>query len=475
VTKRIKRTSLLSLLLIFFLFNISLALPALAQDQGEETNAEISVIINGSTLPSIQKNWTAINFTVYDFFGLPWDALKDRFTTFQMRVIWPFLFGIPDIKRYLGYTSISFDVECPTGWSGKVEPATIPKTTGGYVHKNLTLYLQVTDLATEYNPTIRIICTRYDVLGGEYGITIMTLPVKASSLNFAFVNALESTKKAAPRSIVYFPIQISNKGEYRGYYQFKIEGQNGIIGLVSQQTLILEPGETQVVQLGVRTPETFYDVGTPRIINIIVSPLGSSSEQFETNVIVITEGFYISPLVFIVLAWVIIIVLIIYFLFFYLRNKREQTLFGKPQKPWTLPEEKTHLQALKEDDKQAYEQERKMMDDEYKSALLWYQHERQIMRRKPQKDEKTTVPLETIPKENFTTKISGVLKKTKEKMGSLTKREEPKKKPPVQKKKPIKKPKKEPEKPTPPAHDMNKEEALAKIKKEQEKQRRKLQ
>jgi hypothetical protein len=154
-------------------------------------------------------------------------------------------------------------------------------------------------------------------------------------------------------------------------------------------------------------------------------------------------------------------------------------VFGKPQKPWTLPEEKPHLQALKEEDKQAYEQERKMMNDEYKSALLWYQHERQTMKYSSEKEEKTTVPLETVPRNNFTTKISGMLKKTKEKIGSLTKREEPKKKPSVQKKKsvkkPIKKQKKEPEKPAPPTQDMRKEEALAKIKKEQEKQRRKLQ
>ena len=166
------------------------------------------------------------------------------FNDLRQRAIWPILFQIKDIKRILGYTSISFDVECPSGWAGKVEPATIAKTTQGYIHDNLTLYLQVTDLASEYNPTIKIKCTRYDVLGGEYGVTYLTLPVKASSLNFAFINALEPTKKAAPRSIVYFPIEIANQGEYRGSYQFSIDEQSGMIGLVSQQTLILEPGET---------------------------------------------------------------------------------------------------------------------------------------------------------------------------------------------------------------------------------------
>jgi len=331
---------LFSLTLIFLLLHISIASPTSAQEG--QTNAEIVANINELTIPSIQKNWTAIKFTVYDFFGLPWDKLKDQFTIIQMRIIWPILFQIKDIKRYLGYTSISFDVECPPGWSGKVEPATIPKTTGEYVH-NLTLYLQVTDLATEYNPTIKIKCTRYDVLGDEYGISYLTLPVKASALNFAFVNALEPTKKAAPRSIVYFPLQIMNKGEYRGIYKFEIEAEEGMLGLISEQTLLLEPGETKIVQLGVRTTEVFYDIGTPRNVKIIVSPLGSSTNKFETNVIVITEGFYISPLISIVISIIFILAFIIYFLFFYLRNKRERELFGKPEKPWTIPEEKAYL------------------------------------------------------------------------------------------------------------------------------------
>lgn len=463
MTKRTRMSTLFSLSLIFLLLHISIAVPTTAQE--EETNAEIVVNIEGATIPGIQKNWTAIKFTVYDFFGLPWDVLKDQFSNIQMRLIWPILFQIKDIERFLGYTSISFEVECPTGWAGKVEPATIPKTTGNYVHENLTLYLQVTDLATEYNPTIKIKCIRYDVLGDEYGISYLTLPVKASALNFAFVNALEPTKKAAPRSIVYFPIQISNKGEYRGIYQFKTEAQSGMIGLVSQQTLLLEPGETRVIQLGVRTPEAFYDVGTPRTINVIVTPLGSSSEQFVTSVIVITEGFYISPLISIALVGIIIIVLLIYFLFFYLKSKRDREIFGKPEKPWTIPEEKAYLQDLKQNNKEAYQQERTMMQDEYKSALLWYQDYRQTEKRQPVEEQPP------VQKEPLGKKISTFLKIPER---EPVKKEKPKKKTPVPLKKPAEKPKKETVAPTTPVEDKSKEDAIAKIKKEQEKQLRRL-
>ncbi|HUT00263.1 MAG TPA: hypothetical protein VMY59_08110, partial [Candidatus Thermoplasmatota archaeon] len=50
--------------------------------------------------------------------------------------------------------------------------------------------------------------------------------------------------------------------------------------------------------------------------------------------------------------------------------------------------------------------------------------------------------------------------------------EKPKKKPPVQMKKSVKKPKKELVKSIPPAEDTSKEETIAKIKKEQQKQLR---
>jgi len=56
----------------------------------------------------------------------------------------------------------------------------------------------------------------------------------------------------------------------------------------------------------------------------------------------------------------------------------------------------------------------------------------------------------------------------------MSKKEKPKKKTPVPLKKPAKKPKKETKIPTAPVEDKSKEDAIAKIKKEQEKQLRRL-
>lgn len=410
--------------------------------QTEQNTAEIGVSIDDVFIPGIRKNWTAINLTIEDDFGMNWNWLKGNFSNIQMRLIWPIMFGIPDLKRYLGYTSIAFIPEFPVGWSAQVLPASINQTTQGDIHK-IKLLIQVTELASEYNPTIKVKCIRYDALGGEYGYTYISLPVKAVSLNYAFLNPLESTKKAAPKSIVYFPIEVTNKGEYRDTYIFTIKGEMGTYGLADKQSLILDAGETTIVQLGVMTPEVFYDIGTPRRIDISISPLGDPSEKFQTSIVVITEGFYISPLISFVLGAIIILALITYFLFFYLREKRERERYGKPEKPWKIPEERQHLKELKQDDKQAYGKERMMMEDEYKSAMLWYKSYRDAMKRKPKekKPEQKEKPKKRFP---------SLLKKTK------------------------KQPKQEKVEALVPVDNRSKDKALAKIQREQEKQLRKM-
>ena len=78
--------------------------------------------------------------------------------------------------------------------------------------------------------------------------------------------------------------------------------------------------------------------------------------------------------------------LVVIALLWYWRRKISETIRKKPQKPWKIPEEQQHLAELKRTDKNAYEQERIMMQDEYKSALLWYKDDRKQLRTKPTKE-----------------------------------------------------------------------------------------
>ena len=77
---------------------------------------------------------------------------------------------------------------------------------------------------------------------------------------------------------------------------------------------------------------------------------------------------------------IIVVLIILFILFYYIKSKRDQELFVKPTKPWTLPEEKKYLDKLKEKDKEEYDKVLQMMKDEYQSALLWFEDYRNSMK-----------------------------------------------------------------------------------------------
>ena len=451
----------ISLLLVFS----SSIFSQIVSGQEEQQTAEIALRIDDAKIPNIAKNWTAIPLAVDDNFGLDWNAFKDLPKIFT-HVLWRIMFGIPDIERYLGYTSILFEPDedsVPEGWFVKIEPSTISETTANMSH-NITMYAQVNELAAKYNPTIRIKCIRFDVLGDLYGITYATIPLKAVSLNYVFVNALEPSKKTAPKTLVYFPIEIINQGEYLDTYNFEIKDNDGTYSLISHQALVLNPGEKKTVELGVLTPEVFFDAGTPRRIDIVVYPIGSPGEKFETSVIVITEGFYISPLVGLILAPIIILLIMIYFIFLYLKQKRDRKLYGKPPvKPWILPEKKQYLKELIKKDEEKYKKEMEKLKDEYNSALESYKQKRTEKKQKKRKNKQKAESKEK-QKESKENKLTSFFKKSEKKEEKPIKKEEPER---------IKTEEQDIQQKS--EEDQHKkDEALLRIKREQEKQRRKI-
>jgi len=50
----------------------------------------------------------------------------------------------------------------------------------------------------------------------------------------------------------------------------------------------------------------------------------------------------------------------------------QQNTYGRPKKPWAIPEEKQMLRKLKKENKKRYNDTKLMMKQEYKSSLEWY-------------------------------------------------------------------------------------------------------
>lgn len=439
-----------------------------AQETDTESAEIVAEIINlkDNKILSIKTSeWTSIDIKVIDGYGLNWTALNARLP-FLSTYIWPIIH--PTWKRFLGYSSLRFEPEIvegdPRGWYTKITPSAIATADQGKTYY-LTLDVQTDDIAVDYSVVVGIKVIRVAPDGEDYGSSYIYVPVKASSLNNLKMTTGFSTKEASPHSFVYFDISLLNLGYYRDMFTLQFVEDNGLTIGASQQVVVLDPEESQNVRINVLTEEKFFDIGTSNRISIYATSTSDSNAQLIGTIIVTTRGLYISPLIGIILSPIVVLIIIIFIFWFFIKNRRDVEIYGKPERPWSIPEEKAHLQDLKQNNKEAYQQERKMMQDEYKSALLWYQDYRQTEKRQPVEEQPP------VQKEPLSKKISSFLKIPEK---EPVKKEKPKKKTPVPIKKPAKKPKKETVTPTAPVEDKSKEDAIAKIKKEQEKQLRRL-
>jgi hypothetical protein len=429
--------------------------------------ADVVGTISDNSIPSIKTSeWTTINLTVIDGYGIRWGMLMNNsYLSILARYIWPIIH--PSWRNLLGYSALRFEPEIikgdPRGWYTKITPSFISSADNGK-HYLLKLEVKTDDIAVDYAVVVGVKVTRVSPSGQDIGTSYINIPVKASSLNNLKMTSGFTSKETSPRSHVNFDITLTNLGYYRDMFNLEFVDKSGATIIASQQLIVLNPEETQNVRIDVLTKEQFFDIGTPNLINIYATSSSDPNPQLIGSFVVTTKGFYFSPLIGIVLTPIILIIVLIFLYWFFIKERRDVEQFGKPEKPWKIPEEKTHLLDLKQNDKKAYQQERQMMKDEYKSAMLWHRDNRQTMKQKSIEEEPTQ-------KDTLSKKLSALLKKPEKKSNQKKK---PKKKLPFLLKKSAKKPKEEIAKPIVPVEDTRKEETIAKIKREQERQLRKI-
>jgi hypothetical protein len=318
------------MLFISFLF---LSIPACAQDSEEPTeSAEINAFINNKPIPSIKvTDWTSINITVEDASGIPWGSLKTKFPILSVYV-WPFIH--PTWRPYLGYTKLQFETEViegdGRGWYHKVTPNGIPEADRGRIYE-LNLEVKTDDIAVDYSVVIGIKATRISAQGVIMGSSYINVPVKASSLNNVKMYTRITTKTTPPRSMINYNVDLVNDGYYRDTFKVEVEGENGLIVHADKQALVLEPNETKAIEISVLTPEKFFDTGTPNRLNIYVSSISDPKLVKVGELIVISEGFYISPVLLTVIIFLSIFLLLLIQSIKFI-NKRRKTNEAEAEK-----------------------------------------------------------------------------------------------------------------------------------------------
>lgn len=323
-------------------------------------------------------NWTKLSET-----GKP---LKDFIFA---KIYLPILFN--SIIYLLGYNSVVFETEIinnPFGWEAWVSPSSVTYFTGEST-ADVDLHVKVSRPTTANTATIRIKYTAYS--GGEniMGTATTDVLVSIKQYHLAEVNAINQHREVPPDTVVYFPIEVTNRGNYEDTFEFEVSNEiNGFLGLVSGH-ITLKPGETGQISAMILTPYVYlYDFGTQTSLNISAYSVYETSKKFSAAISITSKGFLISEMFVLTIAIIILSIIFIYFIFIYIIDKRRIKIFGKPDKPWKIPSEEKYLQELRKKDKKEYNVIKKMMMDEYQSSLLWYKDniEKNKIKEKKQKN-----------------------------------------------------------------------------------------
>ncbi|UCH72211.1 MAG: hypothetical protein JSW62_01310 [Thermoplasmatales archaeon] len=288
-------------------------------------------------------------------------------------------------------------------------------------------------------------------------------------LNRYHLAEIEPTKTITikPDDVASLPIMVKNYGSHIDTFNFEVSADPSYDLVISPPPAItLGPHETGYVSLSIASSQRFMDPGTARPIEIQAYSIYDNETVFCNTATIITRGIYVSEINAAYSAVILIVIALIAIILFYSRRRMFAKICQKPDKPWEIPKEKKHLEQLKEKDEEKYNKTMEMMKDEYKSSLLWYRYYCKSMLMKTSKKKKP------ITKEIIDT-FTGVFKK-------LEKKPVEEKKPKDIKPKPEPKEPKEEEKIETPIEKItkterrNKNKIISKIKKAQEKQRRKI-
>ena len=281
--------------------------------------------------------------------------------------------------------------------------------------------------------------------------------VKFSSVPYMFFR---------PDEIVSIPITLQNLGNYNDTFGFRVVTNKDDVKIADPISITLSPGEIKDTYLGVYFPPSILDYGTRHDIKIQAYSIDQPNVTIaERTVYLETKGIYFSEMSSLGIILLIFIVIVIVLFLIFRRKHIMDNICVKPDKPWDIPEEEKYLKKLKQRDKQKYNEVLKIMEDEYKSALLWYEYYvKSIIQPKPVKKEK----IKEVKKEKPKKKEKFLFKKEK-KPSKKKEKEEIKiiEEPIIEKEEVLVDRKARAEK-------IMKEQTLLRIRRDQENQRRKL-
>ena len=310
---------ILAIIVTFSLFFLVLSPSVLAQE--EEEDAQVGIRVDGD-IPLIEVGKdTVINITFEDRGSLNWSKLLETYGSMfgglgyvYMKVVWPYMFG-EQITEWMGYHSIDFYPEVEgnvSGWYAWMEPSEIVRSTLGTT-ANLKLHVRVDERTQSNAAVIRIKCVRRGITGKPIAVSYSEIAVTARAYHYINIVPLESKKEVSPGSTVTIPVDVKNLGNFVDTFHISAVGENGVVGIASDQILVLNPGESQRIYIQATAPITLFDIGTPKNLKILAYSIHEPDNIFTGEIALINKGIYLPFLIIlIVIIGTIVALLYIY-------------------------------------------------------------------------------------------------------------------------------------------------------------------
>lgn len=178
-----------------------------------------------------------------------------------------------------------------------------------------------------------------------------------------------------PLEIHQASFSVYNVGTLRRTFQSEVAQNDCGLAVGPPSTAVVEPRQFQRFEFSIQGPQSRFSPLSDDncVVGLQVYAQDNPGQALSVILPVKVTGTYFDPLgVFYLLAAIALLVLLV--LFLRRRKERlEEEILGKPQKPWTIPVEQVYLRHLKAKDPRAwYVVRHYLMEDEHRSSLLWY-------------------------------------------------------------------------------------------------------
>jgi Skp family chaperone for outer membrane proteins len=307
------------------------------------------VPLNGqATIPVIFRDLSRDSYTNYIPPGVPVPGASP----FPHSVRWEVAKGVED-----------------SGWF--VVPPVPFESVAGDVHA-VEAYIQLSAAATHKTLPFNItaVVTTPDGNTSRVSVDLLGFSLGASS----FAAQVGRSYELEPKEIAEVEVRLINLGlQNRAFDMAVVDNPCGMDVATSNNNLVPGKGEA-TYGVSIQAPfEKAWYFSELCTLAIAVNPSGQPDVVQVAYVSVQVNGGYIDPVwVFYTLAAILLLLLLLLIL---ARRKAriEEEILGKPQRPWTIPVEALYLKALRQKDERAwYVVRHYLMEDEYRSALLWY-------------------------------------------------------------------------------------------------------